>query len=194
MNEENKPHGRQEVVEALMEAAAELFSKRGVKAVSMREIANLAGVNYGLIHRHFGSKDTLRRKTQEYLAGKMKIEVGEPVDFEDAISRIKNATINDPRMTSILARSLLEGSIEGNIQDSFPNMQKLVDLVHEEQKSATITKDLDARYVVAGITALGFGLTLFKDFLTPAVNLDKEPDFNIVFEVFNGWLSLIKNK
>ncbi|MFO7557486.1 MAG: helix-turn-helix domain-containing protein, partial [Desulfobacterales bacterium] len=56
-----KPHGRDEVVTALIRAAAELFSEKGVEAVSLRKIAVRAGVNHGLIHRHFGSKEALRR-------------------------------------------------------------------------------------------------------------------------------------
>ncbi|MGI9600678.1 MAG: helix-turn-helix domain-containing protein [Acidimicrobiales bacterium] len=44
---------------ALIETATRLFSERGPGAVSAREIAREAGVNYALIHRHFGTKDGL---------------------------------------------------------------------------------------------------------------------------------------
>ncbi len=194
MTSKKKPHGRDQVIKALLEAAADLFSKRGVKAVSMREIAILAQVNYGLIHRHFGSKDILRRKTQEYLAGKIKADIGMPADFEDAMLRINDGLQKDARMMSILARSLLEGAVEGNVQDSFPNMQYLVKFVSEEQKKGMLKPDLDPRFIVAGIVAMGFGLALFEDFLAPATNLDNEPEIKVTLDVFNMWLSLIQSK
>ncbi len=192
MPPKKKPHGRDQVIEALLEAAADLFSKRGVKAVSMREIAILAQVNYGLIHRHFGSKDILRRKTQEYLADKLKAHLSVPTDFHDAMMQINNGLQKDSRMMNILARSLLEGTVEGSVQDSFPNMQYLVQFVKEEQKNGVLKPDLDARFIVAGIVAMGFGLTLFEDFLAPATNLDKEPEIKLTLDVFNMWLSQIQ--
>lgn len=44
---------------ALLEAAEELFSRRGFNAVSVREIVREAGVNLGAIPYHFGSKENL---------------------------------------------------------------------------------------------------------------------------------------
>jgi len=51
--------GRTEVRNALLDAAAALFAARGVAAVSVRDVAAHAGVNHGLVHRHFGSKHAL---------------------------------------------------------------------------------------------------------------------------------------
>lgn len=45
----------------LVDAATRLFRERPPKAVSVREIAAEAGVNHGLVHRHFGGKDGLIR-------------------------------------------------------------------------------------------------------------------------------------
>ena len=45
----------------LVDAATRLFRERPPKAVSVREIAAAAGVNHGLVHRHFGGKDGLLR-------------------------------------------------------------------------------------------------------------------------------------
>jgi AcrR family transcriptional regulator len=53
------PHGRAEVESALIAAAADLFATRSPSSVSVRDIASAAGVNHGLVHRYFGSKDAL---------------------------------------------------------------------------------------------------------------------------------------
>src|SRR3546814_13880772 len=50
------------VREALLEAAAKLFSRNGYNAVSMREIAKDANANDGSLTAHFGSKAHLLRE------------------------------------------------------------------------------------------------------------------------------------
>ena len=67
----SKARGREEVRAAVLAAAGELFAERGPSAVSVRDIASLAGVNHGLIHRHFGSKEGLLRETLELMAGEI---------------------------------------------------------------------------------------------------------------------------
>lgn len=44
---------------AILRAAAELMAEHSPSSVTLREVASRAGVNYGLIHRHFGTKDRL---------------------------------------------------------------------------------------------------------------------------------------
>src|SRR4051812_10372210 len=44
---------------ALLDAAAELFAERGFDRTTVRDIAQLAGVNQSLLFRYFGSKDAL---------------------------------------------------------------------------------------------------------------------------------------
>jgi len=53
-----KPIGREAVSTALIDATISLIIEQGT-AVSVREIAARAGVNHGLVHTYFGSKDAL---------------------------------------------------------------------------------------------------------------------------------------
>ncbi len=59
--ETGRPVGRAEVMEAVRQAATDLFAERGADAVTVREVADRAGVNHALIHRHFGTKEELLR-------------------------------------------------------------------------------------------------------------------------------------
>ena len=54
----DRPLGRDAVREALVLATTELIVERGL-SMSVREIAARAGVNHGLVHTYFGSKDGL---------------------------------------------------------------------------------------------------------------------------------------
>lgn len=51
--------GRGAVEEHLIEAAIDLLSERSGTGITGREVAERAGVNYGLIHHYFGSKDAV---------------------------------------------------------------------------------------------------------------------------------------
>ncbi|WP_033437363.1 TetR/AcrR family transcriptional regulator [Saccharothrix sp. NRRL B-16314] len=44
---------------ALLDAATKLFGERGFDRTTVRDIANLAGVNQALLFRYYGSKDAL---------------------------------------------------------------------------------------------------------------------------------------
>ncbi len=54
------PERRRELTRnALVEAAAEVFARKGVDAASLEEIAEIAGFTRGAIYSNFGSKDDL---------------------------------------------------------------------------------------------------------------------------------------
>ncbi len=46
---------------AVSAAAVELLAEHGPREVTVRKVAELAGVNHALIHRHFGTKEALIR-------------------------------------------------------------------------------------------------------------------------------------
>jgi TetR/AcrR family transcriptional regulator, repressor for neighboring sulfatase len=54
-----RPRGRDEVSTAVLDGARVLFASRPYKDVTMREIADRARVNLGLLHRHFGTKELI---------------------------------------------------------------------------------------------------------------------------------------
>ena len=51
--------GPEAVRRSLIEAAVQLMGMRSPRQISGRELAKRAGVNYGLIHHYFGSKDAV---------------------------------------------------------------------------------------------------------------------------------------
>jgi TetR/AcrR family transcriptional regulator, repressor for neighboring sulfatase len=63
----HRPTGRDEILDAVLDAADRLFARSSPTDVSMREIAREADVTYGLVHRHFGTKEELiERLLQRY--------------------------------------------------------------------------------------------------------------------------------
>ncbi len=187
-----KPHGRDEVVTALIRAAAELFSEKGVEAVSLRKIADRAGVNHGLIHRHFGSKEALRRQTQEALAAGIREEIGDPDDFLSSVLRSSKAIRKNDMFWRVMARTFLDGKDEGEIQSNFPFVRKLVDLVRREQEEKSITSKIDPRNIVASILAYGLGMLVFERYILPAVGLDADPPREVLERLDSELFSLFE--
>ena len=63
-----RPRGSDEVVEALVAAAARLLGDDPPECISGRRLAAEAGVNYGLIHHYFGGKEAVLREGFNRLA------------------------------------------------------------------------------------------------------------------------------
>ncbi len=70
-DQKSAPTGRDEVIAAILDSAAQIFAERGPTAASIRDIAAQAGVNHGLVHRHFGSKEQLVAAVLDHQANQL---------------------------------------------------------------------------------------------------------------------------
>ena len=78
--------GRSANVERILDSAQELFAKRGPRAVTVRQVAEHAGVSHALVHKYFGSKDDLIRAVIE------RVDVSRTATARDAPSRSGTST------------------------------------------------------------------------------------------------------
>ncbi|MBI9075953.1 MAG: TetR/AcrR family transcriptional regulator [Desulfatibacillum sp.] len=194
MPKKRKPHGREEVMASILEAASELFAKKGVAGVSVRDIATRAGVNHGLIHRHFGSKEALRRQTQEKLSADLIAEMGKTNTFEETMTMAWAAMQKHDAFWRVLARTLLDGKWQGEIQSVFPFIELAIEMVATEQEQGRIMKNADPKIVVAGIVAMALGLEVFENYLLPATGQQDKDAQEIKAEILNFWRNLIKTE
>lgn len=67
----DKPHGKDSVIKAIIEAAVPLIAEKGVTNVTFRDIAKAANVNHGLITYYFGNKDKLMHEVARDLGQTM---------------------------------------------------------------------------------------------------------------------------
>lgn len=91
-------------MEKIREAALDLFSRRGYRATTMRDIAARAGVSTGNVYHHFGSKEVLftglveryweRLRDPELPLNKVFAATNFPDDLEDLAEQIE-AVIDD---------------------------------------------------------------------------------------------------
>jgi TetR/AcrR family transcriptional regulator, regulator of biofilm formation and stress response len=55
--------------EALLAAAVEVVGDKGLRGLTYREVARVAGVTHGLVAHHFGSRQALIKATLDYAVG-----------------------------------------------------------------------------------------------------------------------------
>lgn len=193
MINKRKPYGKNEVRAAILAAAEELFSERGVAAVSIRDIAERADVNHGLVHRHFKSKENLRREVQDRLAKKVRDRIGEPSELEDAVTKGLQAIQDQESFVRVMARTFLDGQFDGDVQSEFPFIKKLVDLARKAQKQGSLPADIDPRIYVAGGLAQVFGLMVFSDYILPGTGLTRMSKAEAIDRVVAAWRILNKS-
>ena len=90
----------------LLDAAEELFARRGLGAAALEDIADAAGYTRGAIYAHFGSKEELflaviERQRQRFLDG-----------FADVISSFERLTDLNVDELSVRWRELMSGDAE----------------------------------------------------------------------------------
>jgi AcrR family transcriptional regulator len=158
------PVGRAEVVEAVLDSAADLFAERGPAATSIRDIAARSRVNHGLIHRHFGSKDRLVGAVLDHLGQ----HLAELLDTEADGSTIGDAV---DRQLRVIAHTSLDGYSIGELQNRFPTMELLLETVRARHST-----ELGARLAAAHTIALQLGWCLFGDFLRASTGLEDLDD------------------
>jgi TetR/AcrR family transcriptional regulator, repressor for neighboring sulfatase len=159
--------GKDEVVAAVLEAASELFAEKGPAATSIREVAARAGVNHGLLHRHFGSKSQLLAATLQHLAdsGANLREAGAPPEQLEAAQELQ---------ARVMVRSTLDGFPIEELQKRFPGMERFLD-----QVSSGHSDERTARLLAAHAMALQFGWGLMAPTLRVAFGLNDLSDAEI---------------
>jgi AcrR family transcriptional regulator len=102
--------GRHEVEERLIAAAADLLGEIGPRAMSVRLIAERAGVNHGLVHHYFDGKEGLLRAAmsrlvEEHATWATQRSHGDPIPTPFALRE-------DQRYLRAVVRASLDGETE----------------------------------------------------------------------------------
>jgi AcrR family transcriptional regulator len=107
---ERPTRNRAQSEERLIVAASQLLGEVGPKSVSVRMIAERAGVNHGLVHHYFGGKDALlqlamTRLVEEHAEYARERANGAPVPAPLAL-------VDDPAYLRAIVRAVLDDEME----------------------------------------------------------------------------------
>ena len=160
-----RPRGEHEVKDAVLEAASILFAEKGPAATSLREIAHAAGVNHGLIHRHFGSKQRLVRAVHDHLAQRLaESDAFRQATVASALDAF-HALEGNRTYWMVLTRAMLDGELDDVLGSDLAGGHRMVETLR-----AALGDDapVDASDLMAMAFAFSFGWLLLRDFIQAA--------------------------
>ena len=162
---------REEVSEALLEAAAVLASERGSGHVTVRDIAARAGVNATFVHRYYGSKQHLMRAAMQHAQERLAARIEEVPDVVEGAAAIVHATLRERELIATLVRATLDGMF-ADIPAGDPAMTVLLERFRREGARRGGEGRHDPRAVVACLTAATVGYAVLGDYIRHGSGLD----------------------
>lgn len=145
--------------EALLTAAHELMAEKGYPRVTLREVAERAGVQPALVNYHFGGKDGLLRSVVASVAGKMLSRIEQTVSGEgtpeerirELVHGVVQAITAAPYAPRLIAEQVLfadGGVIEEFVEDfARPNLAAIGSLLDDGREMGRL-RAVDSRFLV----------------------------------------------
>ena len=139
----------------LLGAAVRVFATKGYHACRVGDIAEEAGVAYGLLYHYFGSKEevleTIFRDTwTQMLVRILEVEqAGEPAreQVRKVAALVLRAWKRDPDLVRVLVREVTRSShIHQNVAEIEAAYATLERIVARGQQKGDFRRDVDARY------------------------------------------------
>ena len=187
-----KPRGKQQVTAALIEACTELFAERGIKAVSIRDIASKANVNSALISRHFGGKDGLVEAALREMINRFDSNVEfESAPGEQMLAKSIQTIIQNPEVMRVFAHMALEGGSTVFSKMHSPYLKETIKQIKHGQQRGELIDNVDARILFACGYAMGLGWAVFRPLLLDIAGLDKRNGKQVRREIIEFWDNII---
>jgi len=167
---------------AMLDAAERLFSERGFETVSVRAIAQAAGVSHALVHRHLGSKEEIYRAVMRRSEDLIRDAAGATEDLGEAISlMLREGLINRKPYLRLAAHSALHGLPYDTSIVSFPAVQRLIELAEARASRAGPAEGVvEPRFAIAAIVALNLGWASMEAWLVEAAGLEDLDEESLV--------------
>ena len=158
---------------AVRAATVELLAERGPREITVRAVAERAGVNHALVHRHFGTKDDLIRavitqQSHEIGTAAAALGGGESADVAAMLDVLRE----HPAYWRVLARTVLDAP-EMLAQRRLPAAAIVLGRMTPDADSPAQTRE---RAAVAGSLALGW--LVFGAHLASVLQVDDVAGFD----------------
>ncbi|HVE77797.1 MAG TPA: TetR family transcriptional regulator [Gemmatimonadaceae bacterium] len=151
--------------ETILDAAEELFARRGFSATTIKQIAAGAGVNSALLYYYFDDKEALYRavlgRLVEGLTARAASRMADDGDPASAVRGfVEGQTeylLAHPRMPRIVVRELLEHDAKHAeaviAQTAAKGFERLCGVIERGQKRGVFRRNIDARFAAISTIA-----------------------------------------
>lgn len=172
----SKRPGRSANSERILDSAQELFAKHGPASVSIRQVAEKAGVTHALVHRYFGSKDDLIKAVVDRVDVKRAATAKASVSLRDAYQELLPRVMVQRDHSMMLVRSAMEGTEYVLLAERIRTTSAMVALARRTAASGAQPspppQDIDPRVLVSAISAMILGWASIEDWVWPTAGID----------------------
>ncbi len=163
------------MVQALLASARRLIAERG-PSVSLRDIADDAGVNFGLVYHYLGTKEQVVDEVYRHAAQQAAERLAGVDHAADTVQLL--STFGDGTTARLLGWAVLEGRGSADAFRDSPTLELLAGRVVADARAAgRVVTDEDARVFAAFVMATLSGWRLFGPMALLAAGLDGDkPD------------------
>ena len=173
-----KVRGGDAVRSALLEAAGTMLGEVGPRRLSVRDVADRAGVNHGQVHHYFGGKRPLLEEAMRQLARR---------HYEHALALSGDLPYPPPLSLAedsdywrAVTQVVMDGDFELariEIDDGISVPRRA--LAHLEASRSSSTDPLDVKAEFAAIAAAQLGWVAFENFLFLLADVKRDQHENI---------------
>ena len=170
----NKTKGRQNVEKKLIESAAVLVGSIGPNQLTIRDIAEHAGVNHAQIHHYFGGKDGLLTATYKLLAFEHIEQLQRRDVSVDNLIREPLGSITNNYFKAII-RAVLDNrmdlvrvQVDSNLSMSKKTLDQLVKIKNEKKPTA------EMKSAIAIVMVVEFGLASMKPYIMEFLDINEK--------------------
>ncbi|MFF1359129.1 TetR/AcrR family transcriptional regulator [Streptomyces sp. NPDC058297] len=149
--------------QTLERAARELLERDGVLGgLNLREVADRAGVNRGLVYHYFGSRrdllrSALRRNVRERIVA-LRIQDG-PMPFAGRVRHVLKGSIRYASALRLAMLLLLDGDTQLRLM---PDLERTQGLLRRDREEGLIDDDVDLIALHATLQSLTVGYVLTR--------------------------------
>ncbi|MFK7896255.1 MAG: TetR family transcriptional regulator [Myxococcota bacterium] len=172
MSDASSVRGSDAVKTALIEAACDMLGEVGPRALSIRNVAERAGVNHGQIHHYFGGKRGLLRAAMASLAAE---------HWENALARSGGDPVppplsleEDARYWQAICRSVIEGDLDlarVAMDEGVSVPQRAFSMIRDKNQIGE--DDLEAKAKFAYLVVGQLGWVAFEEYLMRLVGVEE---------------------
>ena len=181
LHDTSKPRrrlGREETTALILDAAEELFSTRNPTLVTVRDVAERAGVSHALVHQYVGTKDDLFNAVIQRAAPDRQQTIAQVRDLR----RVMPILLDDVLERRLHSRTQLRSAMDGveyvSLKQPIATGKMLVELGREATAQGLRRRlpdeAMDVRIVLAATIAMAYGWAAGSDWLVRVFGLNED--------------------
>jgi TetR/AcrR family transcriptional regulator, fatty acid metabolism regulator protein len=138
----------------ILEAAVKVFARKGFHAARVGDIAEEAGIAYGLVYHYFKSKEelleTIFRETWTQMLARVHEVEASGVPAAEAVRQVTALLLRtwrrDPDLVRVLVREVTRGPhVQREVEEIAHAMEALARIIEKGQESGEFRSELDPK-------------------------------------------------